>query len=69
MDGQNPNQKKQTHTHGLRLIKGHATNQTKSMNQTQEQPTTVNRKNNPLVRQLSALADALDQDVKQLLNL
>jgi hypothetical protein len=67
MDGENPNNKK-IHNHGLRLVKGHAGESNTSSN-SKDGTTTTKAKKNPLIVQLSALADAIDADVNMLLKL
>jgi hypothetical protein len=66
MDGQNPNNKK-VPKHGLRLVKGQVTDRDYTEND--QSSATKKAKKNPLIVQLSALADAVDADVKMLLNL
>ena len=67
MDGQNPNNKK-VYNHGLRLVKGQAVETTSPKNETSPNNPS-SKKKSPLAAQLSALADAIDADVKLLLNL
>ena len=76
MNGQNPNNNKNK-SHGLRLIKGGGSIDGNNI-QTSEPPeqpvvtlSAVPKKSirNPLLTQLSALADAIDNDVKNILKL
>lgn len=65
MDGKHSKKINGQPSHGLRLVKGQASS-TKSISDSSASPKTSK---SPLIKQLAALADAIDSDVKQLLNL
>jgi hypothetical protein len=69
MDGQNPKQNPPPRSHGLRLIKGSSASAHAADGDANNRYEPSKGKKNKLVTQLSALADAIDNDVKQLLNL
>ncbi len=69
MDGQNPKQNPPTGSHGLRLIKGSTASSNATNHDANNRHEPSKGKKNKLAIQLSALADAIDNDVKQLLNL
>lgn len=85
MDAPNNNSNGQKPSHGLRLIRGGASqhgtptapsNQATTLQKVESTPTKLTvvtpakpKRTNPLLMQLNALADAIDNDVKQLLNL
>ncbi len=70
MDGQNRSNKKQQN-HGLRLIKGGVDKTAQTSNDLDVNASQLPKKRvkNPLITQLSALTEAIENDVKMIMKL